>query len=418
MNTHDARVADSTQVMPGPGAMHLSRGISTAWWYTLSTIVFFELIFVLVLWGTLVSAQVSVPVVLTALIGGALWFASTFPLLFDYRHREDATPGVRWRRLALPLLVALTFGVTLGLLSGSWLLGSFAIAQSLSLLNWQRGVRIRVVGALTAVLIVLWIIDTRFVFAVHGAHGDPQQWWLVAFYATFLPVMTVLSLWWWDVLNALDRARASEARLAATQERLRLATDVHDLQGHHLQVIALQLELAERLMGRDADAALEQLRAARASVGDAQQGTRDLATSFRSVPLTDELANASDLLRAAGLSVEVTIAADAAQAPASDLGPVIRETTTNILRHGGGKHARLSLTRSDATWRYEIVNDVVLGAVADREGSGLEGIRRRVREAEGTLEVRRGDEDFAVIVTVPDRPVASTPAAIASESAR
>ncbi|MFI7610997.1 histidine kinase [Nonomuraea terrae] len=103
--------------------------------------------------------------------------------------------------------------------------------------------------------------------------------------------MTVSSLWWWDGLVTLDRARASEAKLAATQERLRLATDVHDLQEHHLQVIALQLELAERLMPRAPEAGMEQLRAARASVDDARQGTRDLATRFRAAPLSDELAN-------------------------------------------------------------------------------------------------------------------------------
>ncbi len=97
-----------------------------------------------------------------------------------------------------------------------------------------------------------------------------------------VPAMTVMSLWWWDVLIALDRARASEARLAATQERLRVATDVHDLQGHHLQVIALQLELAERLMEVDPDAALEQLRA---GTGERRRRTAGHARSRDAVPL-------------------------------------------------------------------------------------------------------------------------------------
>lgn len=175
---------------------------------------------------------------------------------------------------------------------------------------------------------------------------------------------------------------------------------MHDLQGHHLQVIALQLELAERLHVGDPDAALTQLRAARASVGEARQGTRDLATRFRSVPLGDELANARDLLSAAGVAVEACIAPDADLAPAADLGPVIRETTTNVLRHGGGRRARLSLSRGAGTWRYEIANDAPHAATGG-DGSGLDGIRRRVAESHGTLEVHRGDE-FTVVVTVPD----------------
>jgi two-component system sensor histidine kinase DesK len=226
----------------------------------------------------------------------------------------------------------------------------------------------------------------------------------------------VLSLWWWDVLIALDRARISEARLASTQERLNVATDVHDLQGHHLQVIALQLELAERLLPADPGAALEQLQAARISVDDARQGTRDLATRFRSVPLPDEVANARDLLRAAGIAADMVIGPDVSGAPASVFGPVIRETTTNVLRHGGGRRARMSLTRQGDLWTYEIRNDTATAPVrADRlssddpdplstgtrRGTGLEGIARRAGEVGGSLEVIADDEEFTVIVTAP-----------------
>ena len=228
--------------------------------------------------------------------------------------------------------------------------------------------------------------------------------------------MTVLSLWWWDVLIALDRARVSEARLAATQERLNLATDVHDLQGHHLQVVALQLELTERLLqGDDHAAALEQLQAARVSVDEARQGTRDLATRFRSVPLRDELANARDLLRAAGIAAETVVDANADDAPASVFGPVIRETTTNVLRHGGGRHTTLRLARSGDLWRYEITNDTDAAVytpgsqrvIPGRERTGLDGLARRAKEVGGTLEIFAGEKDFTVIVTVPVSEVAT-----------
>ena len=166
-------------------------------------------------------------------------------------------------------------------------------------------------------------------------------------------------------------------------------------------MIALQLELAERLMGIDPDAALEQLQAARVSVDEARQGTRDLATRFRSVPLGDEVANARDLLAAAGLDVEADIAPDADDAPSSALGPVIRETTTNVLRHGAGRRARLALRRVADGWRYEVANDVAAGAGGEPVGSGLDGVRRRISEAGGTLEIREDAGEFIVSVTVP-----------------
>lgn len=154
------------------------------------------------------------------------------------------------------------------------------------------------------------------------------------------------------------------------------------------------------------------MQAARISVDEARQGTRDLATRFRSVPLRDELANARDLLRAAGIAAETVVGQDADGAPASVFGPVIRETTTNVLRHGGGRHATLRLARTGGLWRYEITNDADAAlatvrtptsprVILSREGTGLDGLARRAAEVGGTLEIVRGENDFTVIVTVP-----------------
>lgn len=390
-----SRAEPLAPVEPSPGARQLSRGVTATWWYTASAVVMFEV--ALVAAWSLVTLAIDRQGFSALVVGGGglLWSASTLPLLADYRHRLDAEPGVRWLRLALPFLVAVVYGVAAGAVVGSWQLALMPIVQSLVLLNWQRGVRYKVVIAATIVLAAVAVVDSTLDVS------DEIPLLVPVVYTVFLPVMTVTSLWWWDVLITLDRARASEARLAATQERLRVATDVHDLQGHHLQVIALQLELAERLLPTDPDAGMEQLRAARVSVDEARQGTRDLATRFRSVPLWDELANARDLLTAAGLDVESVIDADADSAPASALGPVIRETTTNVLRHGGGARARLALRRTADAWRYEIANDVIAGAEVEHDGSGLEGVRRRIEEAHGTLEVRRDADGFVVVVTVP-----------------
>ncbi|WP_372967721.1 histidine kinase [Microbacterium sp.] len=392
---HSSPAADPFGDAP-PGARQLARGITATWWYTFSAVVFLEFFLVLV-WGLQVFATPGPPAALLVVAGGGIvWWTSTMLLLAAYRHRVDAEPGISWRRILVPLVIAVGYGVSAGIVTGSWLLALMPIVQSLALMNWPRGIRLRIVVLATVLLICLAVVDGARGMVQLGAPG-----WVAAIYAIMLPAMSVSSLWWWDVLVTLDRARASQSRLAATQERLRVATDVHDLQGHHLQVIALQLELAERLMARDPDGALEQLRAARISVDEARQGTRDLATKFRSVPLGDEVANARDLLGAAGLEVEADIAPDADEAPAAALGPVIRETTTNVLRHGAGRHARLALRRVAEGWRFEVANDVSAGHAVEPVGSGLDGVRRRIAEAGGTLEIREEDGDFVVSVTVP-----------------
>jgi two-component system sensor histidine kinase DesK len=398
-----------------PARKVAARGVTATWWYTVTAIVFFELIVVLVWSATLSQTDIAQGAVIAVLVGGLVWVLSTAPLLRAYRHRTGEATAVDWRSTLVPLSVAAAYGVLGWALSGLWMLLLLPLAQSLQLLDWPRSVRARMMLAVTALLIGVWVVDINVVLSnlPPSAVGDR---YLAGVFSTLLPLTTVMSLWWWDVLIALDRARVSEARLAATQERLSVANDVHDLQGHHLQVIALQLELAERLLHADPDAALDQLRAARLSVDEARQGTRDLATRFRSVPLPDELANARDLLRAAGIAADTVVAPDASSAPASVFGPVIRETTTNVLRHGGGKRARLTLTRHGDQWRYEIRNDRAAAEAPPgrlspdhpdprsgrtRQGTGLEGIARRAGDAGGSLEVIPGEDEFVVIVTVP-----------------
>ena len=401
MSSQPQRATAASAPAEARTALRLTRSISATWWYEVLAIVIFQLIIVILLVDTLVDGGYGTFTAVAVGVGGLLWWLATLPPLVGYRHRAlDAPLMVRRRHLA-PLLIAAAYGLAAGLVTEVWVVGVLPLIQVAMLLNWPPGVRLRVVLAATALLVALSVIDVRVTLGEDLATNWPQ----VLFLSAILPMVTVSSLWWWDVLVALDRARTSEAKLAATQERLRLATDVHDLQGHHLQVIALQLELAERLMPQDPQTGMQQLRAARASVDDARQGTRDLATRFRSVPLSDELANAVDLLRAAGTEAEAAVDPDASLAPASALGPVIRETTTNVLRHGGGRWARLALTRSDGSWRYEISNDI--NDTADRPadttrgGAGLEGLSRRATEAGGYLRARRENDTFTVVVTVP-----------------
>lgn len=351
------------------------------------------------------DAPSAVPVVVA--IGGIAWSGATSLLLLRYRRPTDIPALADWRTVSPPLVLCAGYAVAAGLLSGLWIIGGLAVVQPLMMLSWPRGVRLRMVVVSTLLLVGLWILDQQSPLRA-AIEDERSSWWMFGSFAVILPVMSVLTLWWWDVLVSLDDARAAAGRLAATQERLRVATDVHDLQGHHLQVIALQLELAERLMERDPEAGMEQLRRARGSVDEARQGTRDIATRFRAVPLADEIANAVDLLRAAGAAAEASVDADADLAPASVLGPVIRETTTNVLRHGGGRRARLTLERVSGAWRYEIANDPGATSAAgdatpeSSDGSGLAGIARRVEDAGGTVEVRRDAHEFAVIATVPE----------------
>lgn len=364
------------------------------WWYTFSSAVFFA-IGTLTVWAipTWIVAPAPELVVFTA--ASLAWLVAFVMTGLGY-FRADAAGSRRWARPAA-FILGTAAAVAIGVVTRSITLPLSLVGALVCTLPWPRGVRARVTGLVTVVLAAVAVIE--YLRAVEGEATLVYGPIFVLFmFPVAMPITVVSMLWWWDIVRELDRARLTEASLAATQERLRLASDVHDLQGHHLQVVALQLELAERLSS-DPPAALEHIRAARRQVDEARVGTRDLAARFRGVPLPDELANAADLLRAAGLSVELSVSPDAAGAPRQALGPVVRESTTNILKHGGGRFARLSLEREADGWRYRVEND--RGNAAAGEGTGIGGMAARLSEAGGTLLTDLEGEVFVLDARVP-----------------
>lgn len=374
-----------------------ARDVSVTWWYTASSIVFLQG-FAAVTWMIGVFADRPPLVGLLNLLGVAGSMASAVLLLVLYRREPlQDTDDITRRPVWLLVVAGIVAAVAMGTSAGSLLLGIGFAAYTLCLVRWRGGVRLRLAVLSIAVIVAVWLIEvTRL-----QPEGYAQVFAL-PFLVALLPPLTATSLWWWDIVRELDRARRAEGRLAATQERLRLAGDLHDLQGHHLQVIALQLELAEKMMARDPDAAVEQVRAARASVDDARRGTRDLAARFRGVPLPDELANAADLLRAAGLTVELLVDAEARRAPADVLGPVVREATTNVLKHGGGVSASLSLARHEGAWVFVVENDARADTPPVSDGAGLSGIAQRVGAVGGTMDASPLAGRFRLIVRVPE----------------
>ncbi|WP_242864585.1 sensor histidine kinase [Microbacterium testaceum] len=374
-----------------------ARDVRVTWWYTVVSIMMLQ-VFGLVIWTLVLVLNEPAATTVLYLVGAAGSVASAILLLVRYRREpldEIDTPV----RPVWPLVLAGVASAALaGAAAGSLLLGVVLAAQALCLVRWRAGVRLRLVVMLTLVVAAGWVIEaTRL-----NPEGYVAQVLGMGIFIAMLPPLTATSLWWWDIVRELDRARRAEGRLAAAQERLRLASDLHDLQGHHLQVIALQLELAEKMMGRDPEAAVEQVRAARASVDDARRGTRDLAARFRGVPLPDELANAADLLRAAGVTVELLVDTEAGRAPADVLGPVIRESTTNVLKHGGGVSASLSLGRHQGSWVLVVENDARAAASPVGDGAGLSGIAERVRTVGGTVDAAHAGDLFRVTVRVPE----------------
>jgi len=183
--------------------------------------------------------------------------------------------------------------------------------------------------------------------------------------------------------QALAEARAEVARLAAENERTRIARDLHDLLGHSLTTITVKAGLARRLAQKHDDeraaveiAEVEEL--TRRSLAD----VRAAVAGHRDVTLTGELATAREVLRAAGIVAELPGSVDIVDPSLSELfGWVTREGVTNVVRHARATHCTI---RVDRDW-IEIVDDG-RGGIGGA-GHGLTGLRERVEAAGGSVQV-------------------------------
>lgn len=387
-----------------------SRNITSTWQLTLAGITFFNLTLVY-LWHGAANAQ-SGPVLANMVLAlGVVWAGLVVAMMYRYRWIVDAERSEEsWACKPWVVVLAFSVAVVLGVFTwfsiGLIVASIVPLAQVLVMLRWPTGMRSRLTLGLTAALVALAFLDFRHNLDASNAEA-PSTFILLLAYAAIIPGFTVFSLWWWDIVVELDQARLAEGELAATRERLRLANDIHDLQGHHLQVVALQLELAERVLAMDSEAGLEHVLEARRTVATAQLETRSLAERMRPVNLRNELENAAELLRVAGAQVTLTIAPNVASAPGEVLAPVIRETTTNALRHGGNKWVNLVLNFDQNTWQYSMENDVKNATSPENQaqdwsgGSGLASIKQRVQEYQGHVDVAVSKTSYTVTVVLP-----------------
>lgn len=216
--------------------------------------------------------------------------------------------------------------------------------------------------------------------------------------------VTLGPLWAWDVAARLDEARRMSAELAVKDERLRFAADLHDIQGHHLQVIALKSELAARLAAADPARAAAEMEEVRRLAADALHDTRAVVQGYRRTTLDEEIANATRVLAAADIDARTHLDPSGpgrlAESSRHLLGLVVREGTTNVLRHSRARHAEVDYRVTGGTARLRMSNDGAAGRSAGPPGSGLRTLAERLHAAGGELTWEHDGDRFTVAATL------------------
>ncbi len=198
--------------------------------------------------------------------------------------------------------------------------------------------------------------------------------------------------------DQLRRAEERTAVLAVAAERERIGRDLHDILGHSLTTIAVKADLAERLTGRDPEAAAAQVRELATVARQALKDVRATAAGMREVRLASEIAAARSVLTAAGVEPRTPVALPPLDDADSELlGYAVREAITNVVRHAGATSCTIEADRGGV----RIADN---GGGFDRGrggGNGLTGLRERAERAGAAFDVQTSPEGTVLTVRLP-----------------
>ena len=182
--------------------------------------------------------------------------------------------------------------------------------------------------------------------------------------------------------SLLERANSEIARLSREAERERIARDLHDLLGHTLTVITVKLDLARRLLSRDADRARNEMLEAEQTARTALAEVREAVAGYRGEGLVAEIRRARQSLLAADVKLTTALApANLPPGHADVLCLALREAVTNIVRHAHATACTVTLVEENGTIHFAVEDDGQGGPI--REGNGLRGMRERLQTVGG-----------------------------------
>ncbi|WP_282795657.1 sensor histidine kinase [Streptomyces sp. CC224B] len=318
-------------------------------------------------------------------LGLAAFVGCYLTLVFRYTARVLHWPRVH---ATLGALVALATALSVGM-DPAWLgLWVYVSVSAGAVLPMRQAVW--VLPAVTALMLAIGVgVQGADLLGLAGGLGVTT--FLIGFAMTGVRHLVRTTI-------QLGQARATVAQLAANEERLRLARDLHDLLGHSLSLITLKSELAGRMLPDHPDRAAQQVADIERVSRQAMVDVRAAVTGYRRLTLPGQLAGARTALTAAGIEATVPLEVPEGAAPDEEreaaLAWALREAVTNVVRHSGADHCAVTLHRRQTlagpVLELAVEDDGVGPAPGFGHGNGLTGLTERLEAVGGVLEVASG----------------------------
>lgn len=199
---------------------------------------------------------------------------------------------------------------------------------------------------------------------------------------------------------AYRAAMKQQVHQAISEERLRIARDVHDSVAHAITAINVQAGAAAHLLERNSDAARAALVQIRRVSGDALDDLRGTLgqlregekASMRPAPTIESLDDLAERVRATGVNVTLIFEGTAPRVSAgveAAAHRIVQEALTNVLRHSGATSVTVRVTVTEADVVVDVSDDGRGPAAAKpphSAGFGLIGMQERALSVGGSVE--------------------------------
>lgn len=344
----------------------------------------FAAVWLVFLWIPLATVLVSSdPLGLRVLAVGAVVLFAAVYVVYWVALGSGAASRRRW-----PLPAAL--GAMTLLAAAAWPVIGLAV---LSMLPYFAAVLVfaRPIRQAPAVVVGLAAAGGALVLLNPEAWREAGSWWVAGG-----PLIGMLAVMVGRTAEEFgSREEKARKALELSRQREEIGRDVHDILGHSLTVLAVKAQLAERLVELDPQRA----RAEIADIGrisrEALAEVRTTVTGLKSPDLDTALRSCRDALESQGLRVTVTERGEPSEARSRLFAWVLREASTNILRHARASRVEIAVAEDSLrvadngvglpSRAAALTGSAPGGSASSDAGNGLAGIRERVAAAGGEV---------------------------------
>jgi signal transduction histidine kinase len=233
--------------------------------------------------------------------------------------------------------------------------------------------------------VVAWLI-----FSIHllTNRSSAPGWYGLIPATAFVLVPLALGVIVRSNRESVERERAEAVRERVSNERLRVAQEVHDVVGHGLAAIKMQADIALHLLAKKPEQAEIALRAISQTSTEALDELRATLTVVRGrapAPGLRLLPDLTDRMSHAGVEVRLNVVGTERDLPAAvDLAGyrVVQESLTNVLKHSMVKRATVRVGYEPDSVQIRVSNPAA-GPILPSAGFGIPGMRERVTSLGG-----------------------------------